>query len=49
MSAVDTTFTSTICGIINSVVLVLLLIYLNNEKALIDLVTFKKFRSARSA
>lgn len=43
MNAVDTTFTSTIYGIINSVVLVLFLIYLNNENKVIELVTLKKF------
>ena len=49
MSAVDTTFTSTIYGIINSVILVLFLIYLNNENKVIELVTLKKLRSARNA
>lgn len=43
MSAVDTTFTSTIYGIINSVILVLFLIYLNNENTVIEIVTLKKF------
>lgn len=43
MNAVDTTFTSTIYGIINSVILVVFLIYLNNENKLIELVTFKKY------
>lgn len=42
MSAVRTTFTSTIYGIINSVVLVLFLIYLNNENKIIEVVTLKK-------
>lgn len=44
MSAVNTTFTSTIYGIINSVVLVLFLIYLNNENKVVEIVTLKKFR-----
>lgn len=43
MSAVNTTFTSTIYGIINSVILVLFLIYLNNENKVIEIVTLKKF------
>lgn len=43
MSAVNTTFTSTIYGIINSVILVLFLIYLNNENTVIEIVTLKKF------
>ena len=47
VNAVDTTFTSTVYGIINSVILVLFLIYLNNENKVIELVTFKKWRAAR--
>lgn len=47
MNAVNTTFTSTIYGIINSVILVLFLIYLNNENKIVELVTFKKWRAAR--
>ena len=47
INAVDTTFTSTVYGIINSVILVLFLIYLNNENKVIELVTFKKWRAAR--
>lgn len=47
MSAVDTTFTSTIYGIINSVILVLFLIYLNNEGRIVELVTLKRFRAQR--
>ena len=43
MNAVNTTFTSTIYGIINSVILVVFLIYLNNENKIIELVTFKKY------
>ena len=43
MSAVNTTFTSTIYGIINSIILVLFLIYLNNENKVIEIVTLKKF------
>lgn len=43
ISAVNTTFTSTIYGIINSVILVVFLIYLNNENKIIELVTLKKF------
>lgn len=42
MSAVDTSFTSTIYGIINSVILVVFLIYLNNENKLVELVAIKK-------
>ncbi len=47
MNAVNTTFTSTIYGIINSVILVLFLIYLNNENKVIELVTLKKFLARR--
>lgn len=47
MSAVNTTFTSTIYGIINSVILVLFLIYLNNEGKVVELVTLKKLRTGR--
>lgn len=47
MSAVNTTFTSTVYGIINSVILVLFLIYLNNENKVIELVTLKKLRAGR--
>lgn len=43
MSAVNTTFTSTIYGIINSMILVLFLIYLNNENKVIEIVTLKKY------
>ena len=43
MNAVDTTFTSTIYGIINSVILVVFLIYLNNENKLVELVAAKRF------
>lgn len=42
MNAVDTTFTSTIYGIINSVILVVFLIYLNNENKIVELVAIKK-------
>lgn len=49
MSAVNTTFTSTIYGIINSVILVLFLIYLNNENKVVELVTLKKLRARRRA
>lgn len=48
MSAVNTTFTSTIYGIINSAILVLFLIYLNNENKVMELVTLKKRRSAQT-
>lgn len=43
MNAVNTTFTSNIYGIINSVILVVFLIYLNNENKIIELVTLKKY------
>lgn len=43
MSAVNTTFTSTVYGIINSVILVLFLIYMNNENKVIEIVTLRKF------
>lgn len=49
MSAVNTTFTSTIYGIINSVILVLFLIYLNNENKVIEIVTLKKFLGKKQA
>ena len=47
MNAVDTTFTSTVYGIINSVILVVFLIYLNNENKLVELVAAKKFLKSR--
>lgn len=47
INAVDTTFTSTIYGIINSVILVVFLIYLNNENRIIELVTLKKYFAAK--
>ena len=47
MNAVNTTFTSTIYGIINSVILVLFLIYLNNENKLVELLHIKKRLAAR--
>lgn len=47
INAVETTFTSTVYGIINSIILVLFLIYLNNENKVVELVTFKKWRAAR--
>lgn len=47
MSAVDTTFTSTIYGIINSLILVIFLIYLNNENKVIEIVTLKKLLSKK--
>ena len=47
MNAVNTTFTSTIYGIINSVILVLFLIYLNNENKLVELLHIKKHLAAR--
>lgn len=46
MTAVNTSFTSTIYGIINSVILVVFLIYLNNENKVVELVTLKKLRQA---
>lgn len=49
MNAVNTTFTSTIYGIINSVILVLFLIYLNNENKVVELVTLKKLRAKHAA
>ena len=49
MNAVNTTFTSTIYGIINSVILVLFLIYLNNENKVVELVTLKKLRARHTA
>ena len=47
MNAVNTTFTSTIYGIINSVILVVFLIYLNNENKLVELVAAKRFMKAQ--
>lgn len=47
MNAVDTTFTSTVYGIINSVILVVFLIYLNNENKLVELVAAKRFLKAQ--
>ena len=47
MTAVNTSFTSTIYGIINSVILVVFLIYLNNENKVIELVTLKKLRRGK--
>ena len=47
MNAVNTTFTSNIYGIINSVILVVFLIYLNNENKIIELVTLKKYIAAK--
>ena len=47
INAVDTTFTSTVYGIINSVILVVFLIYLNNENKVVELVKLKKFRGAQ--
>lgn len=47
MNAVDTTFTSTVYGIINSVILVVFLIYLNNENKVIELVTLKNRLAGR--
>lgn len=49
MSAVNTTFTSTIYGIINSVILVLFLIYLNNENKIVEIVTLKRFLKKKNA
>ncbi len=47
MAAVNTTFTSTVYGIINSVILVVFLIYLNNENKVQELLSLKKWRAGQ--